>query len=119
MSGNVFEEDPCEVRSKFPDDPFNVGPEMPLVLFPAPLSGLTERLAGVSGDEGVDSTGEGAGVEGGDVVPDRGGPEVSGVLRGDEAAPWVFLPFDKTPGVESGLGEHEAHIKASAARAEG
>ena len=117
MPGDVFEEDPC--GADFADDTGNVRPEVALVIFAAPLSCLAERLTGVSGKDGVDRPAEGSSVEGGEVVPNRGWREVSGALRCDDDRPGVFLPLDIASSVKSGLCEHEAHIQASAACAEG
>ena len=119
MAGDIFEEDPFEAVSKLSDDPGNVRPEVPLVVRAAALPGLAERLAGVSCKEGVEGSSKWLCVEGCEVIPDRGRGEVSGALRGDEARSRVFVNFDEASGVESGLCEHEAHIKAAAACAEG
>ena len=113
MSRDILEEAPAQSVSEFSDDPFNVGPQVPFVVFSAALACEAERLAGVSGKQGVDRAGEGLGVEGGDIIPDRGGGKVSGALCGDERPPWVFFPFDKAAGVEPRLCEHEAHIKST------
>lgn len=117
MTGDVFEKDPFGFD--LADDAGNIGPEVPLVVGSLALSGLAERLAGIPGEDGVESTPEGPSVEGSEVVPDRGGSEVSGPLGGDEDAAGVFLPLDKAAGVETRLGKHEAHIQSSAACAEG
>ncbi len=117
MPGDVFEEHPF--RFDFPDDPGNVGPQMALVVVASPLPGMAEWLAWVSGKDGVECATEWPSVECGEVIPDSGGREVSRALGGDETSPGVFLPLDKAAGVKSGLCEHEAHIQASAARAEG
>lgn len=116
MSGDVFEEHPfgCD----FPDDPGNVGPQVPLVVVAFPLPGMAEWLARVSGEDDVESTPEGPAVECGDVIPDRGRGEISCALGGDEALPRVCLPLDKAAGVKSWLCEHEAHIKPAASGAE-
>lgn len=119
MSGDVLEEAPSQAGPELFDDPLDVGPEVSLVVFPFALPGLTERLAWVSGEDGVDRSGDRSGVEGGDVIPDRGWLEVSGPLRGDKAFPRVLFPLDKASGVEVRLGEHEAHIKATGSGAEG
>ena len=117
MPRDVFEKHPF--RLDLADDPGNVWPQVPLVVCAAPLSGLGKRLAGIPGEDGVERASEGSSVEGGDVIPDRGGSEVSGLLGGDECPPGIFLPLDEAAGVESRLGEHEAHIEATAACAEG
>jgi hypothetical protein len=74
-----------------------------------------EGLAGVSGQHSVEGTAEGAGIEGSQIIPDRGGDEISCALGGNEDSSGPVLPFDKGAGVKTGLGEHEAQIKASAA----
>jgi len=117
MPGDVFEEDPF--RTAFSDDPGDVGPEVARIVSATALSGRAEGLAGISGEDGIEGTAEGAGIEAAQVGPDRGRGEVSGCLRRDEHRPWPVLPFDEGAGVIAGLGEHEAQIKASAACAEG
>ncbi len=119
MPGDVFEENPVEAGAEFTGDPGNIGPEMALVIGPLALPSGAERLAGVSGEKGVEGSGERPSVEGCEVVPDRGRGEVSGLLGGDEDAPRVFLPFDIASRVEAGFRETEAHIQAAAACAEG
>ena len=117
VTGDVLEEDP--LRAAGADDAGDVGPEMAGIVGPAALSGRAEGLAGISGEDGVEGAAEGPGVEAAQVGPDRGRGEVSGCLCRDEDRPWPVLPFDEGAGVIAGLGEHEAQIKASAARAEG
>ena len=117
MPGDVFEEDPFGLN--LADDAGDVWPQVPLVVGSPALSGLGKRLAGVSCEDGIECASEWTGIECGEVVPYRGRGEVSGPLCGDEDAAGVFLPLDKASGMEPRLGEHEAHIKSSTARAEG
>lgn len=117
MSRDVFEEDPF--RLDLADDPGDLWPQVSIVVGSAPLSGMAERLAGVASEDGVERPAEWPSVEGGEVVPDRGGGEISGTLRGDDGLPGIFLPLDEAAGVESRLGEHEAHIEATGSGAEG
>jgi hypothetical protein len=117
MACDVFEKDPC--GAAFPDDAGDVGPEVPRVVSTTALSGRAEGLAGISGKYRIEGAAEGAGVEAAQVGPDRGRCEIPGALGRDEHGPWPVLPFDEAPGVIFGLGEHEAHIQASAACAEG
>ncbi len=119
MSRDVFEEDPSQPGSELSRDPGDIGPEVPLVLGASPLTCGAEWLTGVSGKDRVEGSGEGPGVEGREIVPDGGGGEVSRALRGNEDGSRVFLPLDKASGVEPGFREHEAHIKSTAACAEG
>ena len=92
---------------------------MPGIVGPAALSGGTEGLTRISGEDDVESAAEGLGIETAQIVPDRGWGEVSGTLGGDEDGAGVTLPFDKGTGVEAGFGQHDAQIQASAACAEG
>jgi hypothetical protein len=117
VTGDVFEEDPF--RAAFADDARDVGPEVPGVVGAAAFSGRAEGLAGISGEDDVESTAERQCVEAAQVGPDRGRSEVSGALGVNEDSARPVLPFDEGAGVIAGFGEHEAQIKASAACAEG
>ena len=117
VPGDVFEEDPF--RSTLGDDTGDVWPEVAGIVGAAAFSGSAEGLAGISGEDDVEGTVKGAGIEGSQIVPDRGWSEIPRALGGDEHSSWPVLPFDKGAGVISGFGEHEAQIKASAACAEG
>ena len=116
MTGDVFEEDPF--GTAFRDDAGDLGPEVPGVVCTAALAGGAEGLAGVSGQNRVEGAPEGTGVEAAQIVPDRRRGEIPGGLGRDEDSPGPVLPFDEGAGVIAGLGQHEAHIQASAARAE-
>ena len=114
---DVFKEDPF--GGAFPDDAGNLGPEVAGIIFTTALSGGAEGLARIPGEDDVEGTAEGPGIEGSQVIPDRGRGEVACTLGGDEDGTRPIFPFDKGAGVEAGLSEHEAQIQASAARAEG
>jgi hypothetical protein len=117
MTDDVFEEHPF--GAAFPDDPGDLGPEVAGITGATALSGCAERLAGISGEDDVESAAEWPGVEAAQIVPDRGRGEIPCALGGDKHSSGPILPFDKGAGVIAGLGEHEAQIKASAACAEG
>lgn len=117
MTGDVFEEDPF--GPTFGGDTGDLGPEMPGIGRTAALSGGAEGLAGISGEDDVEGAAEGAGIKTAQIVPDRGQGEIPRGLRCDEDRSRPVIPFDEGTGVISGLGEHEAHIQASAACAEG
>ena len=117
VTRDVFEEDPF--GAAFPDDAGDVGPEVAGIVCTTALSGRAEGLAGISCKQGVEGTAERPSVEAAKIGPDRGRGEVSRALGCDEDRPWPVLPFDEGAGVISGLGEHEAHIQATAACAEG
>ena len=117
VTGDVFEENPF--GGAFGDDPGDLGPEVAGVVGPAAFSGRAERLAGISGEDGIEGPTKGTGIEGSQIIPNRGGREITRALGGDEDSAGPVFPFDKGAGVIAGFGEHEAQIKASAACAEG
>ena len=117
VTGDVFEEDPF--GGTFPDNPGDLWPEVPRVVSTTAFACGAEGLAGISGEDGVEGTAEGAGIEAAQIVPDRGWGEIPSALGGDEDGARPFFPLDKGAGVIAGLSEHEAQIKASAACAEG
>ena len=116
VTGDVFEEDPF--GAAFPDDTGDLGPKVTGISGAAAFAGGTEGLAGISGQNRVEGTAEGPGVEAAQIVPDRRRGEIPRGLGGDEHSSGPVLPFDEGAGVIAGLGEHEAQIEASAACAE-
>jgi hypothetical protein len=117
VPGDVLEEDP--LGPAFPDDAGNIWPEVAGITGPCTFSGSAEGLAGISGDDDIEGPAKGTAVEAAQIIPDRGLGEIPCALGGDEHSSGPVFPLDKAPGVEAGLGEHEAHIQASAACAEG
>lgn len=117
MPGDVFEEDPF--GGAFPNDPGDLGPEVPGIIGPCTLSCRAEGLAGIPGEDDVEGAAEGPGIETAQIVPDWRRGEIPCALGCDEDGSGPFLPFDEGAGVETGLGEHDAQIQASAACAEG
>ena len=117
MTGYIFEEHP--LGAAIGDDTGDVGPEVPWIIGTAALSGGAERLAGISGEDDVEGAVEDTGIKTAKIIPDWGGCEISCALGGDENGAGPALPFDEGAGMETGFGEHEAHIQASAACAEG
>ena len=117
VTGDVFEKDPF--RAAFADDAGDIGPEMAGIVGAAAFAGGAEGLAWISGEDDVESAAERPGIEATQIVPDRGWGEIPGALCGDEDGAGPVFPFDKGAGVIPGLSEHEAHIQASAACAEG
>ena len=117
VTGDVFEKDPFGAELK--DDAGDVGPEVAGIVGATAFSRRAERLAGISGENDVESAAEGAGIETAQIVPDGGRGEIPGALGGNEDGAGPVLPFDEGAGVIAGFGEHEAQIKASAASAEG
>jgi hypothetical protein len=117
VTADVFEKDPF--GAAFGDDTGDVRPEVPGIVSATAISGGAEGLAGISSEDGIEGFAKRAGVEAPQVGPDWRGGKVSGALGGDEDGARPFLPFDEGAGVVSRLGEHDAHIQASAACAEG
>ena len=114
---DVFEEYPF--RGAFPDDAGDLGPKVAWIVGPAALSCRAEGLAGISGEDDVEGTVEGPGIEAAQIIPDWRRGEISRALGCDEDFSRPVLPLDKGAGVISGFGEHDAQIQASAACAEG
>ena len=117
VPGDVFEENPF--WGTFPDNPGDIGPEVPGVVGTLAFASGTEGLAGISGEDDVEGTSEGPGIETAQIVPDRGWGEISCALCGDEDRARPVFPLDECAGVIAGLSEHDAQIQASAACAEG
>jgi hypothetical protein len=76
-------------------------------------------LAGISGENDVEGAAKRDGIETAEIIPDWGRGEIACTLGGDEDSTRPFLPLDEGAGVKTGFGEHDAHIQASAACAEG
>ena len=70
MTGDVFEEHPF--WATFADNPGDLGPEMAWVVGTGSLSGGTEGLARISGENEVERTVEGPGIEAAQIIPDWG-----------------------------------------------
>ena len=117
MTGDVFEEDPF--GAAFDDDTGDIRPEVPWIVGTAAFASGAEGLAGISGEDGIEGTVEGPGIETAQVIPDWGRGEVSDALGGDEDGTGPVFPLDEGAGVKAGLGQHDAQIKASATCAEG
>ena len=117
MPGDVFEEHP--LWSAFADDAGNLGPEVAGVIGAAAFTSRAERLAGISSENRIECTAERPGVKAAQIIPDWRGRKIPCALGCDEHSSGPVLPFDKGAGVITGLGEHEAQIKATAACAEG
>ena len=117
VTGDVFEKDPF--GPTFANDPGNFRPEVAGIIGTTAFASGAEGLAGISGEDGIEGTVEGPGIETAQVIPDWGRGEVSDALGRDEDRPWPVFPLDEGAGVKAGLGQHDAQIKASATCAEG
>ena len=117
MPRDVFEKHPLGVNLS--DDAGNVWPEVARIVDAFALSRLGKRLAWVSGKDGIDNAAPWSAVEGLDVIPDRGGMQVSGALSCNKAVSGVFFPFDIAGGGKASLGKSKTHVKSAAACTEG
>jgi len=117
VPGDVFEEDPF--GATLPDNPGDLGPEVPGVVGTLAFASGTEGLAGISGEDRVEGTAEWAGIKAAQIIPDWRWGKIPRALGCDEDCAGPILPLDKGAGVIAGFGQHEAQIKASAACAEG
>ena len=117
VTGDVFEEDPF--GGAFPDNPGDFGPEVPRIIGTTVLSGGAEGLAGISGEDDVESPTKGPGIEAAQIIPDRGRGEILGALGCDEDGPRPVFPLNEGSRMEAWFGKHDAQIQASAACAEG
>lgn len=80
MAPDVLED--AQARTQHGDRPSDVRPQVPLVVRPRALAGVTERLARISAGEDVDA-GHGRPVDAGDVAEVRHvGPAVGEDLAG-------------------------------------
>ena len=70
VTGDVFEKDPF--GGTFLDDAGDIWPEMAGIVGTAALASSAEGLAGIPGEDGIEGTAEGPGIEGSQVIPDRG-----------------------------------------------
>jgi hypothetical protein len=117
VPGYIFEEHP--LGAAIGDDTGDVGPEVPWIIGTAAFSRCAEGLARVTGQDDVEGAVEDTGIKTAKIIPDWGGCEIPCALGGDENGAGPALPFDEGAGMETGFGEHEAQIQASAACAEG
>ena len=117
VTGDVFKEDPF--GTALDDGAGDFGPEVPGIASAAAFSGSAEGLARISGEDDVEGSPEGAGIEAAQIVTDWRRSEEPCAVGGDEHGARPLLPLDEGAGVIAGFGEHDAQIQASAACAEG
>ena len=82
VTGDVFEKYPF--GRAFPDDAGDVGPEMAGIVGATAFASGAEGLAGISCEDDVEGTAEGAGIECPQIIPDWRWGEISRALGGDE-----------------------------------
>ena len=82
VTGDVFEKDPF--WGAFGDDAGDFGPEVARIVSPTAFASRAEGLAGIAGEDDVEGTAEGPGIEAAQIVPDWRWGEISCALGGDE-----------------------------------
>ena len=82
VTGDVFEKDPF--WGAFGDDAGDFGPEVARIVSPTAFASRAEGLAGIAGEDDVEGTAEGAGIECPQIIPDWRWGEISCALGGDE-----------------------------------
>jgi hypothetical protein len=117
VTRDVFEEHPFGLA--LADNPGDLWPEMAGIVCPTTFASGAKGLAGISCKDDVEGAEERPGIKYAQIVPNWGRGEIPCALCGDEDGTRPILPLDKGAGVKAGFGEHEAHIQASAACAEG
>lgn len=115
MPADVFEYAPSEGGAELTDDTLDVRPKVSLVVLAFALPSLAERLAWVSGNEGVDRSGKWSGVECGDIIPDWRWIEVSRLLGCDKHLLGVGFVFDVDASSKPRFREVQSHVEATAA----
>jgi hypothetical protein len=116
VSLDVLEEDPLGID--LPDDPGDLGPEVPGIVGAAPDTGEAERLAGITGKDEMNSAAPRSAVEGSEIVPDR--CRIQGLVfhPAHESGRRMGFPFDVTHTAISGLGDMDAEVEAAVAGAQ-
>lgn len=110
--GHVLQEH--VLGSHVSDDAVAMGPEMPGVVKPSPLSGLREGLAGESGSNDIHLAVPVSAVEGLDLIPDRRLIQSLLFHPCHEARRRVGIPFTVAYGsCESSKGKLEAAISGA------
>jgi hypothetical protein len=117
VARDIFEKDPF--WGTFPDDTGDLGPEVPRIVGTTAFASSAEGLAGISGEDDVEGSAEGPGIETAQIIPDWRRGEIACALGGDEDGSGPILPLDEGAGVIARFGKHDAQIQASAACAEG
>lgn len=114
---DVFEEAPFGIE--IGDDPADMGPQVPGIVFPEALAGKGKRLAGISASEDMNLATPRAAVEGGNIVPDRRFIQSLVLHPCHDSGRNEGFPLDVTNSSVSGLGDMQAEFEASDASAEG
>jgi hypothetical protein len=92
MSSNIFEND--EFGRYLLNNPFDMRPEMALIVLTTALSCGAERLAGVARSDAIHNSTPRSAVEGGNVVPDRSFTQGRVSHPRHESGRWVCFALD-------------------------
>lgn len=117
MPFDIFAEYPFGLD--FTDNSGDLRPEVAGIAGAASVSGVAERLTGISGSDDMNAAAPRSAVEGSKVVPDR--RLTQGLVRHPrhESGRGVTFPLDETHSSISRLGDMQSEIEAGITRAEG
>ncbi len=117
MPFDVFTPDPLGLR--FVDDAGNVGPEVTWIRVAGAMTGVTERLTGITGREEMNSAAQWSRVEGSQVVPDRSLTQGLVFHPGHESGCCVTFPLDESHSAVFGFGDVQSEVEAAVSCTEG
>ena len=105
-------------RPDFADDPLDLRPKMPRIVFAAALAGQAEGLAGITGREDMNAVAPRLAIEGSEVAPDR--RLIQGLVfhPGHESGRSVGFPLDETNSSISGFGDGQAKVESAVSGAQ-
>ena len=103
----------------FPDDPRNLGPQVPGIGLAAALSGQAEGLAGIAGSEDMNAAAPRAAIEGSEIVPNRRWLQGRVFHPGHESGRSMGFALDETNSPVPGFGDGEAKVEPAISGAQG
>lgn len=115
MAFDVFEENPA--GTDFAHDPFDLGPQVPRIVFAASSSGLAEGLTGITGRDDMNAAAPRSAVEGSQIVPYRRRSQGLVFHPGHESGRSVGFPLDVTHSAISRLGDVQPEVETAVAGA--
>lgn len=103
----------CEddARPRLIDDPGDLGPQVPGIVFAAALAGAAEWLAGITGREDMNAAAPRSAIEGSQVIPDKRAIQGRVFHPRHESGRSMGLPLDETNSPVSGLGDGNAKVE--------
>lgn len=103
----------------FANDALDVGPEVPRVVSPAPLAGMRERLAWISGRDDMNAAAPRSAVEGFEIVPYKSFTQGLVCHPRHESGRRVGFPLDVTHSAISGFGDVQSKVESAISGAQG